>query len=523
MPVSIAETRPSAPGSQEKVFAYLTNASTFGTSVRRIDTHAASVFLAGERALKVKRAVRYPFLDYSTLAQRKAACQAEIEVNRRFAPDIYLRSVPITEQPDGSLAIGGEGNPVEWAVEMRRFDEGKTLDCLAERGAIDASLADTLGRAVAAAHSLSPVVDAEPWVSSLSSIIDQNNKAFQQEPQLFSPEQVDVLWHASQLAYRKIAELLFRRGTAGLVRRCHGDLHLGNIALIDDKPVLFDAIEFDRLIASGDVLYDLAFLLMDLSDRGPREAANIVLNRYLSETGRLEDLDGLAALPLFMSLRAAIRAKVTASRLELASADQYARIQMEADKYFQLANELIRPPAPVLVAIGGLSGTGKSVLARSLAPELKPSPGAVVLRTDVERKLMFETAECDPLPKKAYDPSATAAVYQRVLQKAQHVVRAGHSAIVDGVFAQANEREAFEKSAAAENVTFRPLYLMADLQTRVARVTSRVFDASDADASIARQQETYVLDHLDWAQIDASGCPADTLRRAREAIRTTGM
>ena len=186
-------------------------------------------------------------------------------------------------------------------------------------------------------------------------------------------------------------QLLVARERAGLVRRCHGDLHLGNIVLLDGAPVLFDAIEFDRKIATGDVLYDLAFLLMDLIERGLRPAANIVLNRYLNETRRAEDLDALAALPLFLSLRAAIRAKVTAARRPQGA--ERADIAQSARDYFALAGKLLAPPPPILLAVGGLSGTGKSLLARAIAADILPEPGAVVLRSDVERKAMFGIAE----------------------------------------------------------------------------------------------------------------------------------
>src|SRR5580700_9554657 len=166
---------------QKDVLAFLADPAAYGgglKKVRRIDTHAASVFLAGERALKVKRAVRFPFLDYSTLAKRKAACAAEIEVNRPFAPQLYRGIVPITREGDGRLVLGGRGTPVEWAVDMRRFDETRTLDRLADKGEIDAALADRLARAVAAAHARAPVVEAAPWLAALADFIEQNDAAF---------------------------------------------------------------------------------------------------------------------------------------------------------------------------------------------------------------------------------------------------------------------------------------------------------------------------------------------------------
>ena len=306
---------------QEAVFALLAEPATHGgAAVKRIDTHAAAVFLAGDRTFKVKRAVRFPFLDYSTLARRNQACEAEIEVNRAFAPDIYRGVVPITREPDGRLALDGHGTPVEWAVEMRRFDERATLDQLAAAGRLDLTLADTLGRAVAAAHATAPQADAGPWVKALADYIDEHVAAFGEAPELFPAAEVEAHARASRAAYARIHPLLVERGRRGLVRRIHGDLHLGNIVLLEGRPVLFDAIEFSPLIAWGDVLYDLAFLLMDLTERGLRPAANIVLNRYLLATGRAEDFDGLATLPFYLSMRAAIRAKVTAARLRPSTA-----------------------------------------------------------------------------------------------------------------------------------------------------------------------------------------------------------
>jgi uncharacterized protein len=500
---------------QDAVFALLSDPATYGgAEVQRIDTHAASVFLAGDRALKVKRAVRFPFLDYSTLDKRKAACEAELEVNRAFAPDIYLGILPITRQADGRLVLGGDGEAVEWAVEMRRFDEAATLDRLAEKGRIDAALADRLGRMVAAAHAAAPTVATESWLTALAGFIDQNREAFAAAPDLFPPDEATTLDRLSRTALARVRPLLVTRGRLGLIRRGHGDLHLGNIAMIDGEPVLFDAIEFDPLIAAGDVVYDLAFLVMDLIERDLREAANIVLDRYLAETRRNEDLDALAALPLFLSLRAGIRAKVTAARLHDAPAPDRPAIAQSAQTYFALARRLIEPPAAKLVAVGGLSGTGKSVLARALAPHIAPEPGAVVVRSDVERKALFGVAETDHLPANAYAPDAMAKVYSVLGDIARRVVAAGHSAIVDAVFARPEERAAIAAVARGCDVTFHGLFLTADLATRIARVDARERDASDADAAVARTQESYDLGALDWTRVDASGTPEDTLAKA---------
>src|SRR5262245_11362498 len=519
MPPRRSAKRMNDSACQEAVFALLADPATHdGAAVRRIDTHAASVFLAGARAFKVKRAVRFPFLDFSTLAKRKSACEAELRINRSFAPDIYRRVFAITREADGRLTLDGTGTPVEWVLEMRRFDENATLDRLAQAGKVDRPLADALGRAVAALHGAATAVEAEPWIAALADYIEQNDAAFRERPDLFPLAQGEALTQRSRAAHARNRPLLVARGHRGLIRHLHGDLHLGNIVLLGGRPVPFDAIEFSPMIASGDVLYDLAFLLMDLVERGLKPAANIVFNRYLVETKRAEDLDALASLPLFLSLRAAIRAKVTAARLEHAASDQKAAIAQSARAYFDFARRFIEPKSPRLIAIGGLSGTGKSALAYALAPKLAPAPGAVVLRSDIERKTLLGKHEHDKLPQDAYSPAVTARVYAAIIDKARRAVAAGHSAIVDAVFATAHERAAAAASAEILGVPFHGLFLDADLDTRVARLARRSRDASDADAVVARRQEGYDLGALNWTRIDASGTLQEALARVRRAM-----
>ena len=367
---------------QDEVFRLLAEPATHGgAAVKRIDTHAAAVFLAGDAAYKVKRAVKFPFLDFSTLDKRKAALEAEIAANRPFAPELYCEVIPIVRR-NGALALGGDGDVVEWALKMHRFDEEETLDRLADAGRIDAPLIEALARAVASAHARAPVVDASRWIAALGDYIEQNDTAMRERADLFEPRAIASHTTASRAALARVRPLLLARGAEGLIRRGHGDLHLGNIALIEGRPIPFDALEFDPLVASGDVLYDLAFLLMDLVERKLPQAANCVLNVYLGATRHPTDLDALAALPLFMSLRAAIRAKVTAAELANSASDRRQAIAARAKAYFALACDLIAPPPPRLVAIGGLVrhrevGTGARARTR---PRTTAGCGAAALR-----------------------------------------------------------------------------------------------------------------------------------------------
>jgi uncharacterized protein len=502
---------------QENVFAFLTDPSAH-PNVRRIDTHAASVFLEGPRALKIKRAVRYPYLDYSTLAKRKAACDEEIKINRQFAPQIYRRVVPITQGSDGTFSIDGDGTPVEFAIEMTRFDERQTIDHLAEAGEPDRDLVEDVADAIAASHAVAPLAPAEPWIKSIPVFIEGNTGAFRTAG-CFPQTCIDDLDAASQHAFLGIRELLEQRGRQEYVRRCHGDLHLANIVLIERKPVLFDAIEFDPTIASVDVFYDLAFPMMDFIRYDRRAAANALLNGYLKMTSS-ENLDALAALPLFMSLRAAIRANVLLTRLGQTSRNKV-DIMQSAQTYFKLAQQLIHPAAPTLVAVGGLSGTGKSVLARALAPGVMPQPGAIVLRTDVLRKQQFGIKEADPLPEEAYQPEMTQKIYDLFVQHVLRILSQGHSVVVDAVFAKKSERAAIRDAARRLNIRFVGLFLRADLATRLDRVGRREGDASDATPKIAELQEKYDIGTVDWAVIDASGTPEQTLRRSQIQIAHT--
>ncbi len=512
-------------GDQAEVIAFLSDPASYAAKPDRVEcceTHGAQVFLAGDEAWKIKRAVRFPYMDFSTLDKRKAACAHEIEINRRLAPQIYLGCVAITRRQDGRLEFGGPGEPNEWAVRMRRFDQAALLSRLAQAGELPSDLTRDLADAVYESHRTAlpaegaeGAVRFERLVASVLATLTGLLGVLDAGPLHEFSERVTA-------AMDRAADVLDARAAAGFVRRCHGDLHLNNIVLWHGRPVLFDAIEFDDSLATIDTLYDLAFLLMDLDQRGQRAAANAVLNRYLWRSGTALDLQGLRALPLFLGLRSAIRAMVTAERSEQerGQEQEQARDRQAARRYLDAALAYLAPAAPRLIAVGGLSGTGKSTLARALAPEIGPAPGAVHLRSDLERKSIFGVGETTPLGPDAYTKTASEKVYATLNEKMRHVLAAGHAGIVDAVFAKPAERAEIEAVATGLGVPFRGLWLEAPPDALVDRVAARGGDASDATPDVVRRQLAYRIGDLtpSWTRVDASAGTTATLTRARDAV-----
>jgi uncharacterized protein len=511
---------------QADVVAFLGDGASYGLSgaeVERITTHAAMVFLVGDRAYKMKRAVRYSFLDFTTLERRRRALEAELELNRRTAPMLYRRLVPVTREAGGQLALAGTGQPVEWLLEMTRFDQAARLDRLAERGLLTAEIVDDLAAEIAKFHDRAAPRPEYGGHAGMRAVIEGNAADLATLPGLVVPvdrsERLTVRCRA-ELARRR--RLLERRRQSGRVRHCHGDLHLGNIVLLDGRPVLFDCLEFDEALASTDTLYDLAFLLMDLEHQDLGALAQRLLSGYLDATW---DDDGVALLPLFLSCRAAIRAKVLGFSAAQGVGGASEPAVAGAQTYLERALAyLVRPPAR-LVAIGGISGTGKSSLARRLAPGLGPAPGAVVLRSDVVRKRLFGVAPRDRLPPEAYRQESSRAVYVALAARATTLVRAGHVAIVDAVFLDPEERAQIEAVAAAASVPFLGLWLSAPEQDLVRRVAARRGDASDATPEVVRRQLAIDPGALGWRTLDVSG-PLEGVALAAQrllALRDKGL
>jgi uncharacterized protein len=506
---------------QREVIAFLRDPASYGRGVARVDiieTHISLVFLAGACVYKLKRAVRLPYLDFSTAELRRQACAAELALNRRTAPSLYLRLQPIGHDAQGRIGFVEDGPAVDWVVVMRRFDQALLFDALARAGMLDQRLIDALADHIAQFHAMAERRPDKGGAKALAEVAETNHQLIAAASGVvFTPEHVEAIGAEWRAALTSAAEPLERRRKAGKVRRCHGDLHLRNICLLDGKPTLFDCLEFSDALASIDILYDLAFLLMDLVHRGFRASANRVLNRYLDRTG--ED-DGLAAMPFFLSLRAGIRAHVTATALaHAASRDKSQEMAAEARRYLELAHQALLPQPCRLVAVGGLSGSGKSTLAAALAPEFGPSPGARLLRSDVTRKLLLGVAPETPLPEDAYTSEIGRRVYDCLRRKAATALAAGYSAIVDAVSLRPAERASFAEVARTAGVPFSGLWLDAAPAAMAERIATRRDDASDATAAVLARQLDHDPGPIDWVRLDAGGGPEKTLAAARRALR----
>lgn len=470
---------------------------------RRVDTHGAVVFLSGERAYKLKRAVKFPYMDFSTAGRRAAMCAAEIDINRQLAPEVYLGVAPVRRGRDGGLELGEPGEPcadaVDWLVVMRRFDEEGLLDRMAARGALTPELMAALGARVARFHDGLPAITAgfsgpDDYRHSVAADVRQMREAGER----LDPPTSEALAEAMPRALEPFVDLVARRQAAGAVRRCHGDLHLRNIVLLGGEPVPFDAIEFSDKIANIDVLYDLAFTLMDLSRQGLGALANRLLNEWLWRIAELPAAphdDALALLPLFLARRASIRAYVDSAATAVSGADN-----APARAYQRAALGFLQPAPPRLLAVGGLSGSGKTTLALKLAPGIGRSPGAVVVRSDVERKRQAGVALEGSMPAGSYSPEASTRVYAAFMARAERILRAGHSVVLDAVFAREDERHAAEALAGKVGVPFEGLWLDVPKEVAQARVAARKADASDATPDVVERQFGYDLGRIGWAR-----------------------
>jgi aminoglycoside phosphotransferase family enzyme/predicted kinase len=480
-----------------------------------IETHISRIFLCGDRALKMKRAVRLPYVDFSTAQLRLETCEKELELNSRTAPGLYLGVRRITREPDGRLAMDGQGELADAVIEMVRFDQSCLLEAMAIRGALTPQLMGDVAHMIAGFHREAPIAREIPGAANMAGVLDINEAGFATS-NVFPAGERQAFNAAFRQALSRHAALLDRRSGEGKVRRCHGDLHLRNICLLEGEPRLFDCIEFNDAIATIDVLYDLAFLLMDLWRRGLPDFANLVMNRYLDET---HDEHGFTLLPFFMAVRAAVRAHVTATQVEEASGD-VSRPLAEARSYFTLALELLAQPPARLLAIGGLSGSGKTTIADALAPHAGAPPGARILESDRIRKAMHGVPAQARLPDEAYRPEISQRVYAQMASRAAALLSDGGTVLADAVFDRDEDRKRIANAARDAGVPFTGFWLDAPAELLRRRVSARKAGPSDAGIEVLEAQLARFSGVTGWRKIDASGDAAAIVTAMLEALRS---
>jgi aminoglycoside phosphotransferase family enzyme/predicted kinase len=434
-----------------------------------IETSCATVVLKGEQAYKLKKSVDYGFLDFTTTDKRRTALERELRFNQRAAASIYREVIEI------------EGESV---LVMRRFD---TRAVLSEQSGPDwrpdPRLMHDLGETIATFHAGASICRDATHAKNIKYTLDSNSRNIALFRDRLGAEAVDAYENTIHAAWQAFEGDVRRRFEGGHIRQCHGDLHLANILVEDGQPVLFDCIEFNDHLIYVDVLYDLAFLLMDLWVRGQSAAANRVFNAWLEAAARQEaDEEGLCSglklLPFYLAARAGIRCHVSAHNGEL----DKARMYLEAGLAF------LNAPAATLSAIGGLSGSGKSTVAHNEAPGKGRPPGAVILRSDELRKRLWQCAPLDRLPPEAYTPEQSTRTYEYMFDLAAAVLRAGHPVVLDATFREARWRDRAENVARTVGVAFDGLWLDVPAEIRAARVDKRAGDVSDATSDVAATQ-----------------------------------
>ena len=492
-----------------------------GAPVERIDTPLSAIFLCGDLAFKAMRAVKRRFVNFESLEDRRLACEAELNANPAAA-GLYLRTAPVLQTPSGLTLGGPQDAPeaLEWLVVMRRFDHADAFDQRLADGRLTRADIEQLADAAGAAHLAAPVRPHTDAGASMAATVNNLATALtalaQETPSAlqsgFSTELTQ--WRASIADMITTARpRLKARGRHGRVRRCHGDLHLANVCLFDGRATPFDAIAFNDDLTDIDIGYDAAFCAMDLAARGAPELANAFVSRWLSLT---RDYSGLALWPLFLSTRAAVRAMVAG----------FARDWATSLARLQAANAFLAPSQPLLLAIGGASGAGKTTLARRLAPDLPGlgGLGAVHLRSDVARKRMLGLPPEQKAPQTAYTPDISARMLRQMLCDAGRALRAGESVVWDATFILQSDRDALTSLAASSGAAHLGLWLDAPAALRAARADQRAMgptpDASDANAAIALRQQAEPLTDPHWRRLAADGDSSGIAETARAELES---
>ncbi len=451
--------------------------------VQRIDTHASAVFLVGDLAYKVKKAVDYGFLDYSTLARRKRFCAKEVRLNRRLAPQTYLGVKSIAGSPKHPV-MGGGGPAIEYAVVMRRFGEQSVLANKQAAGCLGPVEIDAVALEVAEFHGRIACADMDSEFGKPAIVFWPMRENFAQlQPLIQQPGDRQRLNAIKQWTENRLSVLegrLMQRREQGFIRECHGDLHLGNVAWVDGRPLIFDGIEFNRKLFWIDVVSDIAFFAMDLEERGARDLSRRFVNLYLETTG---DCEGLHLLRLYLVYRAMVRAKVAALTASRQTGLAAGGKQSESAAYLALALAYTQRQKPFIVLMHGLSGSGKS----TVALEIVERCGALRLRSDVERKRIGGRQERAGL----YSAAMTEQTYGRLARLAEIVVSAGFPVVIDSTSLKRQQRDLFVVLAAKMRCECRIVDVNGDVEELRRRIEARLTagkDASDADCGVLQAQ-----------------------------------
>lgn len=489
--------------------ARLTTASSVEKPVC-LQTHISTIVLCGEYAYKLKRAVHFPYLDFSNAEKRLAMCQRELALNQRTAPTLYVAVRRITRNAAGQLEFDGAGELVDAVVQMRRFEQENLFSQLITKNKLTPSLLTQLARHIAHFHQQATIETDPHGANRLQAVIQLNQQSEHIPAQILNSDAPIQLNQRLLQEVERHRSRLDQRARLGMVRRCHGDMHLNNICLLDGQATLFDCLEFNESMATTDIGYDLAFLLMDLWVHQSYELSNLVMNRYLDET---QDLDVLPLLPLFMALRASIRAQVLATQAQHAEADTALRCIQEATRFIDLGFQFINSSNQAhLIAIGGLSGTGKSTLSAALAPKIGAAPGARILSSDRIRKQLAGVTAETTLDPRSYTPQSSEQVYQEQRKQAAQVLDLAYPIIADAVFAKEQERNAIEQIAQQRTASFTGFWLTAPTEKLVQRITARTNDPSDASPAVLAKQQQQDLGKIHW-HIIQSDAPLPELVR----------
>jgi uncharacterized protein len=451
-----------------------------------LQTHISFVLLTGEYVYKVKKIVNFGFLDYSSLEKRRHFCQQELQMNQRGAAEIYLEVLPISQVGE-TFELGSSANIVEYTLKMRQFPQENLWTSLFDRGELSENHLEKLGRTVAQFHAESPTdeyIQSFGRVERIKEAIDSNYKTAENYiGRVQTKERFDQTKAYTDRFFQQNCQLFDIRIETGKIRACHGDLHLKNIAHWHEKILLFDCIEFNEPFRLVDVMYDVAFVVMDLDTRQRHDLANAFLNTYLEETG---DWEGLKVLPLYLCRQAYVRAKVTSFLLDDPgiSDEEKQQASSRAEHYYQLAWEYTQPRQGQLMVMSGLSGSGKSTVARWVARHL----GAIQIRSDAVRKHLAGIPLNQRGEKEIYSEQMTQKTYDRVLELGRMLASKGWSVILDAKFDRTLWRKRTIELATSENLPLQILHCQAPLEVMRDRLNHRAGDIADATANLLDAQ-----------------------------------